>query len=440
MTRSGLAAIGLIAATAAWGCGKKGAPLAPFVRIPAAVETITASRLGSDVYVTVTVPLTNIDKSVPIDISRIDVYGYTGRVAPSPARWASLGTVIASIPVVPPLVDADNRPLPQLPTDKGALAGSPVTIVDPLAPEDLVQGPVFVDPRLAALPPLPDPPAPAALRRFYLAIGFSQRGRPGPPGAQAELTLTGLPDAPSGLRVAYAPTGVSLTWDPSGGLLGFLLDRPLPPEPLPYVTLSLPTSLPTGLPASAAAAPVVDPSVPPGPTTYHVYRELAPDPLVVPPAARPAWSVPGPAALNPAPLTVTALTDTLDGGRTRCYTVRAQRGTVLSDASPPFCMTPIDIFPPASPTGVAAVPSEGGISLIWEPNAELDLDGYLVLRRDAGDATLRQLTDRPITETRYRDTDVKAGTRYIYSVAAVDMQVPLANVSAPSAPVEETAR
>jgi hypothetical protein len=430
MTRSGLAAVGLIAAIAASGCGKKGAPLAPFVRIPAAIEMITASRLGSDVYVTVAVPMTNIDKSVPIDISRIDVYGYTGRVAPTAARWAELGSVVASIPVVPPSVDADNRPLPQFPTDKGAIPGSPVTIVDRLTPEDLVQGPVYVDPRLAALPPLPGPAAPAVLRRFYLAIGFSQRGRPGPPGAQTELALTNLPDAPAGLRVEYAPTGVSLSWEPSGGLLGFLLDRALPPEPLPY---SAPQP-------AVAAAPAVDASVPPGPTTYSVYRELAPDPFLLPLAARPAWSVPAPAALNPAPLPATSMTDTLDGGRTRCYTVRAQRGTVMSDASPPFCVTPIDVFPPAAPAGLAAVPSEGGISLIWEPNAELDLGGYLVLRREAGDATLRQLTERPITEARYRDTDVKAGTRYIYSVAAVDMQVPLPNVSAPSQPVEETAR
>jgi hypothetical protein len=429
-----LAAIGLLAATAAWGCGKKGPPLAPFVRIPAGIETITASRLGNDVYVTVTVPTTNIDKSLPIDITRIDVYGYTGRVAPSTVRWAELGSVVASIPVVPPSVDADNRPLPQLPSDKGAIAGSPVTIVDTLTAEDLEQGPVYVDPRLAGLPPLPAATAPTVMRRFYLAIGFSQRGRPGPPGALAELVLTGLPEAPTSLSATYVPTSLSLTWEPSGGLMGFLLDRALPPEPLPYDALVPPA------PPAAAPATVADASVPAGPTTYNVYREIAPDPFLLPPAPRPAWNVPAPAALNPAPLATTSIQDTLDGGRTRCYTVRAQRGTVMSAASPPLCVTPFDIFPPAAPAGLAAVPSEGGISLIWEPNAELDLGGYLVLRREAGDATLRQLTDRPIAEARYRDTDVKAGTRYIYSVAAVDSQVPLPNTSAPSAPVEETAR
>ena len=425
------AAVGLLAALAATGCGKKGPPLAPFVRIPAGVEKITASRLGNEVHVTLTVPTTNIDTSVPIDIVRIDLYGYTGRVAPTPLRWPELGTVVASIPVVPPSVDADDRPLPQVPTDKGAIAGGAVTIVDPLDAEDLVQGPLpIIEPRFAALSPLPDPAAPTVLRRFYIAIGFSQRGRPGPSGAQTELALTNLPDPPADLHAAYAPTSLSLTWEPSGGLVGFLLDRALPPEPLPYDVIQ---------PVAAAAA-VIDTSVPAGPTTYNVYRELAPDPLLLPPAARPAWSVPAPAALNPAPLSTTSITDSLDGGRARCYTVRAQRGTVMSDASPPLCVTPVDVFPPAAPTSLAAVPSEGGISLIWEPNEELDLGGYLVLRREAGDATLQQLTEKPIAEARYRDTEVRAGTRYVYSVAAVDTRLPLANVSALSVPVEETAR
>jgi hypothetical protein len=100
----------------------------------------------------------------------------------------------------------------------------------------------------------------------------------------------------------------------------------------------------------------------------------------------------------------------------------------------------VDVFPPAAPTGLAAVPSEGGISLIWEPNAELDLGGYLVLRREPTDATLRQLTPSPIVESRYRDADVKPGARYIYSVVAVDSQLPLPNASPPSEPVEEAAR
>ena len=112
----------------------------------------------------------------------------------------------------------------------------------------------------------------------------------------------------------------------------------------------------------------------------------------------------------------------------------------MSEPSPRVCVTPVDAAPPAPPGGLAAVPSEGSISLIWEPNSELDLAGYLVLRSEPGDATLRQLTEAPIAEARYRDTTVQPGRRYIYSVVAVDSQLPLPNVSAESPRVEDTAR
>jgi hypothetical protein len=432
--RAAAAMLALTAIVAGAACGKRGAPIPPNVRIPAAVAKIDATRLGNDVYVTLTVPSTNIDESLPIDIQRIDVYGYTGRSAPPTARFVELGGVVASIPVVaPPKVDEDAPPPPAPDPSKGALPGSAVTVVDRLEEDELIEGRVYIDPKAVApaLPPVPADRAPS-LRRFYLAVPFSVRGRPGP-GMQAELALTALPVPPSEVRATYDSSGISLTWDPSGGLLGFLLDRVLPPEPTPFV-------------ASAQAPPKPaqqssDATVPAGPTTYNVYREVAPDELELPIASvRPPGTTVVPKPINANALAATSAFDELLLGRPRCYTVRAQRGTIMSEPSPPTCVTPIDIFPPAAPVGVAAVPSEGGISLIWEPNSELDLDGYLVLRREAGDATLRQLTPTPLAEARYRDTSVESGKRYIYSVVAVDTQVPLPNVSAESERVEETAR
>ena len=430
------AAAALAVAIFGWGCGKKGPPLAPFVLIPAPVETITASRMGNDVFVTLTVPSTNVDASIPVDISRIDVYGYTGRVAPTPARWPELGTVVATIPVVSPPVDEAGAPPPAADaTLAGVLPGAAVTILDTLTPDEMVQGAVAaVDPARLEFAPLPSPgvTTPSVLRRFYLAIPFSQRGISGPPGTQDDLVLTMLPGPPTEVRASYVPATLSLAWEPSGGLLGFLLDRPLVPEPVPFDTLQ---------PPGPVLAQPVDGSVPPGPTTYNVYRDIAPDPLALPaPAGLSPGRVPAPIALNPAPLATTSITDDVDFGRVRCYTVRAQRGAVMSEPSPPVCFTPIDVFPPAAPAGLAAVPSEGGISLIWEPNTELDLGGYLVLRRETGDATLRQLTDTPIGDARYRDATVQPGTRYTYSVVAVDTQLPLPNVSAQSELVEEMSR
>jgi hypothetical protein len=50
------------------------------------------------------------------------------------------------------------------------------------------------------------------------------------------------------------------------------------------------------------------------------------------------------------------------------------------------------------------------------------------------------LTETPILEARFRDATVMPGTRYRYSVVAVDNRMPLPNMSLESLPVEETAR
>ena len=112
---------------------------------------------------------------------------------------------------------------------------------------------------------------------------------------------------------------------------------------------------------------------------------------------------------------------------------------VMGPASPTTCVTPADTFPPAAPRSLAAIAGEGVISLIWEPNTESDLAGYLVLRGDAPGDTLRAITPEPVTATTYRDTTARAGTRYVYVVVAVDRATPQ-NVSAQSNRVEETAR
>jgi hypothetical protein len=424
-----IAAIATLALVAG-GCGKKGAPLPPFVRIPAAVETIAATRLGNEIYVTLTVPALNIDMSAPVDIARVDVYGYTGVAAPPLARWIEVGSLVATIPVSPPPVVAPGAaPSPPGDASTSALPGDVVTILDALDPGELVQGPVAVI--VPQRPDLVTPPAadvPSVLRRFYLAVPFSQRGRPGPPGTQAELAIAALPEPPTDLRAAYDPTLLSLTWEPSGGLLGFLLDRSLPREPVPFDEVE----------PARTAAPSPETSAP-GPTTYQVYRDNVPAPTMQP-APSPPWRTVLPVPVHPEPLSATTVNDAVDFGIERCYRVRAQRNGVLSEASAPVCVTPSDVFPPRSPVGLAVVPSEGAINLIWEPNTDSDLGGYLVLRRGPGDATLRQLTTDPIGDARYRDTTVESGARYSYAVVAVDRQLPQPNASAPSATVDEVAR
>jgi hypothetical protein len=131
-------------------------------------------------------------------------------------------------------------------------------------------------------------------------------------------------------------------------------------------------------------------------------------------------------------------------GRPRCYTVRSVRGSgpnaVLSTPSERGCITPEDSYAPAAPTGLSSIAADGVISLLWEPNGEADLGGYLVLRGRPGDATLQVLTQAPVMGERYEDRDVMPGVRYVYAVQAVDTHQPDPNVSEESNRVDETAR
>lgn len=431
LSRSLVVALALLPGSVA--CGKKGPPLAPTIQVPAAVGKIDARRVGSDVLVTLQVPSENIDASLPPSIARIDVYGYTGRAAPPRTRWPELGMLVASVPVVPAPIGQPTAP-PLTASAEGAIPGVTVTVRDALTAEDLVQGPVA--PVVSARP---TPPVVAAadarelpLRRFYTALPFSSRGRPGPPGLVTELPLDPLPDPPADVQPTILETSLVLMWQPSGGLVGYLLERGLAPENLPDEDLD--SAALAATPLNAAVA---------GPTRYNVYRDPPLLAAVVQPAHQP-WAVAPEAPLNPQPLIEPQFSDAVAFGRPRCYTIRAIRGTppqtIESEPSPRACLTPADVFPPAPPNALAAVAAEGAISLIWEPNNEPDLGGYLILRGKPGDATLQPLTETPLTEARYRDMAVMPGVRYVYAVVAVDTAVPKANVSLESVRVEETAR
>ena len=412
------------------GCGKKGPPLPPIVHIPAAVETVEARRRGNEVSLTVTVPAKNIDGTVPVDIGRIEIYGYTGNTAPPRARFLEVATLVGTITVPEQKPDAppDAAPPPGTPAP-----GARVTINEPLTPDALVAKPIPAAP-VAKGEPRPLPAIPAAtstattvgpLRRFYLALGFSPRGRPGPPGTVAELKLTELPDPPMDVKVTNLPDSVRLEWEPSGGLIGFLLERALTPELSPLDN------------------PVPDQTEPPGPaplqgpTRYNVYREIAPAEGTTPSAKAET-----PAPINAAPLETLTFNDpvfALDG-RERCYVVRSVRGEVEGAPSEAKCVVPSDDTPPEPPANLIVTANEGEISLVWEPNAEPDVAGYLVLRGEAGDATLTPVTDTVVTEARYTDRTVRPGVRYVYAVQAIDSRLPRPNVSDESAREEVTAR
>jgi len=420
------------------GCGKKGAPLAPYVLLPAAPARVSAQRLGDDVFVTLTLPAQNIDASKPADVRRVEVYAYTATTPPPRARQLELATVVATVPVAAAMPEgALLGQRPRTPETKdGARPGATITVKETLGPDAFV-------PRALPAPPAPPsrtpvtpvttkPAPPGVLRRFYITVAYNDRGQPGAPSVPVELPLTAVPDTPFGLQVEYTAEATVLSWEPVGGVVGFLLDNPLPPE-----ALSDEDAPP--LPADPLA-------LPPGPTRYHVYRTQAPDPLVLPPpnATIPAGAVVVPRPLTTSPVDELTFVDSVEFDRQRCYEVRAVRGTgpgaVESAPTDRRCLMAVDVFTPEPPTNLATVVRPGAIDLIWESSPDLDVWGYLILRGTAGDATLQPLTVAPVIETQFTDTTVTAGTRYVYAVMAVDARLPVPNISGESARIEETAR
>ena len=153
----------------------------------------------------------------------------------------------------------------------------------------------------------------------------------------------------------------------------------------------------------------------------------------------------GPLAPEPEPVNQSMLVETgVEQGRaldqtahvSESYEYRAQRvvrvdanGKMLElagELSAPIEVDVKDVFPPAVPTGLAAVASAGGdekgpsIDLNWQPNTEADLAGYIVYRREDGGTWQRISPATPAIEPAFHDEQVQAGHSYQYAVSAVD--------------------
>ncbi|MCP5547392.1 MAG: RICIN domain-containing protein [Akkermansiaceae bacterium] len=81
-------------------------------------------------------------------------------------------------------------------------------------------------------------------------------------------------------------------------------------------------------------------------------------------------------------------------------------------------ITAPDTTPPAAPTGLAATPGNGSVSLTWDENSESDLAGYTVFRSVDG-GPYSELAPG-ITALTYTDESVTNGTTYSYKLSAID--------------------
>ena len=398
-----------VAAVAA--CGKKGPPLAPLNMAPEAPQGVTARRLGDTIYVRFTVPAKNAGGSGPFSVDRVEAYAATlapGSVAPANRMLLKPAFVVNTIAVRKP-VDPEAEVIEGSEEQKRPAPGEVVTFVETitpalLAPQDLSPpappagaAPTATVPPAAAPAGAPAAPAgPTVLTRLYSLQGVAANGARGPASTRVSVPLIDAPGRPRPGATSFDQTSVTIAW----------------------------------FPPSAATDEVSG-------VTYNVYAAAAA------PAAS-AGAVAPPVPLNATPLESATFTQAgAAAGQEQCFVVRSVATiaamTVESEPSDPICVTPADTFPPAAPAGLAAVSGQGAINLIWDPNTDADLGGYVVLRGEAPGDTLQPLTPQPIREARYVDRTVQPGVTYIYAVVAVDRATP-PNRSTLSNRVQETAR
>jgi hypothetical protein len=416
----------IAAAALAPACGKKGPPLPPLLKVPVAPGDFAAERRGTEVSVQFTVPAANTDGSRPANVSRVDLYRYTGPSAVTDDQLLKLATNVARLTVRAPR-DPDITTEPGEPAEEpdleeeGLEPGSIARVEDELESAEIrpTELPASAKPKTAAREsshpgPLVGPSAsvPAAI---YVAVGFNRGGRRGPLSRRIAVPLVPPPRPPASPKIDYDEMRVHISWMPSPSAA---TGQEAPPETvLPSRTI--------GLPARSVS--------------YHVY-EVSPAPAASGGDAQALASV-GQVRLTPSPVSADGFDDRrMEWGATRCYTVRTVEtigGLALeSDPPPPACTTLVDTFPPSPPRDLKAVAVERAINLIWEPNSEPDLAGYIVLRGAWPGETLVPITPAPIRDPSFTDA-AEPGHRYVYAVQAVDKA---GNVSAASDRADDTAR
>jgi hypothetical protein len=386
-------------------CGKKGPPLPPLVKIPSPPTDFKAERRGSDVKMQFAVPNFNTDGSKPANIERVDVYGFTGSSDVNNDQLLKLGTRVASLPVKAPRdPDAIEEPgetdeSPEEPDlegeglDQGALA----QLEDPLTQAAFRTIELPRDKRKPAAPsvtgPLAGPPS-SVPWRIYVAVGVNKSGHGRSFSKRLLIPLLPTPKPPSTPQITYNETALTLTWTPSQSVVP--IQPPATGGLLPgrFFGLDLPAF------------------------SYHVY-DVSPRP-----SADAGNGTVADVRLTNEPVSEPRYEDTrMDWGATHCYTVRTVETVagleVQSDPLAPKCETLKDTFAPAAPKDLQVVSGDGRIDLIWEPNNEKDLAGYVVLRGTTPIDKLDPITPVPVQQSTFTDT-VPAGVRYWYAVQAVD--------------------
>jgi hypothetical protein len=97
---------------------------------------------------------------------------------------------------------------------------------------------------------------------------------------------------------------------------------------------------------------------------------------------------------------------------------------VSGGISEEMAATPIDLTPPAVPTGVTVVWTGVGMKIYWDKNDAADIGGYRVYRRAADSGSFAQVGQVAPEYALFTDASAEENVRYYYAVTAIDQATP----------------
>ncbi len=383
-------------------CGHKGDPLPPLRRTPPGLAEFRLAQRGASLEVSLLVPVASVD-GIPYERLVVEILYAEGDKDLEKAGSRRERTALPRERVV------ETLPLPAAGTTARAAARGVYgrergqrTLTMGLVAQAVVAPPSELRARLVEdgvrLDWAGEEPKPvdAAVRppRSPVPLPFSGAR----PGAQASAT------PPAGTPAADAPPGAAATPPPG----------PAAAQPA--------AQRPTGEGGEAGAGAPGAVTVKLREAGFRVYRRSGTEREHFP--------------LTLEPLAGHRTTDAgAPEGREACYVVRAVASVdplVESAASNEVCLEVKDVAPPAAPAGLAVLPREKGLEVLWTPSSEEDLAGYRVFREAVGEPR-RLLAELEAGRSAFLDAEVRPGVSYKYSVVAFDR----AGNESPAAPAVE---
>lgn len=442
--RRGKWLVGLVATIQLLGCGKKGPPLAPLVRLPAPLTELAVRRLGNEVYVGFTLPTADQDGTQPADLIRVDVYAMTTQPRLPPDRTLDLeefqeaSNFVDSIEVGPPLFSpglvSSNSDESEEAGDKELKVpqGFAIALSELLTPEIQIPVDPWEDEReepedeeeLEKSPVLVliTPSSSGPLQREYAVVSVTSQGTEMEASERIAVPLGIRPPAPpSAPLVVYTDTEINITWE-------------LPPGAREFV--QAPTSNESIQTLAAVPLPVATPTPPPETVLPNEATSLTASFVDATAAADSAAPVAGSPLASSSPNETTApsppfvdATAVVDITTLSVSPLPTIVPVQLPRVSPPGAATslslpsipalrPLDSRPIIEWAQEAVLGSSSIVA--WPPASRYEVfevaearDDWLVMPEP--------LHPEPLTEPAYADNRVEFGTERCYGVRTLDI-------------------